>query len=94
MIYLFLLSVVMFYLAVSHMTYKYTIQVRNDWYGEVTIDGQDLLFSLCWPLSLPIFRYVYKKEICYLKEGRDWADVHIKVEDRETFRNHCMKEAA
>ena len=47
----------------------------------------EVFVNLLWPFGFPAFLYHYKEVIKSVKEGRDWADDNIAIEEwRVKFR--------
>ncbi len=93
MLYPLIFSAVVFYLAMSHVSYKYFVRVRKAWFGDNCrrFKAGEVVEAAMWPFTLPVFYGDMHKEIKLVNEGYDWADFNIPPDRQEIFRSEFMR---
>jgi hypothetical protein len=86
MIYMIIISAMVFYLSMAHVTYKYTRRIRNAYFGFSDIQVSYFLLAMGWPVSLPAFYGVWRQEIKAVKQGLNWADLNVPEHMRDDFK--------
>jgi hypothetical protein len=91
--YALIFSTIVFYFAMSHVSYKYFERIKRAWWG-VNIKrfrGGEIVEAVMWPISLPKFYLDMRMEIKAVNKGLDWADFHVAPEFREKYRKEFME---
>lgn len=93
MLYPLIFSAAVFYLAMSHVSYKYFVRVRKAWFGDncKRYKPGEVVEAGLWPVTLPVFYSDMRKEIKLVKQGYDWADFNLPPEKQESFRSEFMR---
>ena len=91
MLYAIIFSSIVFYLAMAHVTYKYTHRIKRAWFGDNFNTDSDVWMSLGWPITLPAFYHVFYDAIKRVNKGEDWADVNVNDYMRDSFRKEFMR---
>lgn len=94
MLYPLIFAIVVFYLAMSHVSYRYFERVKRAWFGDhfKRFKPGEIFEAVVWPITLPAFYSSMRKEIKAVKEGRDWADVNLPENRRDKFREGYMRD--
>ena len=94
MLYMIIGASIVFYLAMTHVTYKYTLRIKRAWFGDNVNTTYDTALCFLWPISFLTFYLVFHSQIKKVNRGEDWADENLNESIREDFRNKYMRKEA
>ena len=72
------------------LTARFTRKIMDGYFGKKTSAGTHMLPAIAWPVTLPAFFIMSKKEVESVKMGKDWADHNLKPEVQQKFRKEYM----